>query len=78
MDGVFIILLEIPISKRNPTSCVWKLYLCPSGTNINYFIWELKDEVIDGIISGRTVEVNYEMTFWDTLEILQPWHQVSI
>jgi len=78
MDGVFIILLEIPISKRNPTSCVWKLCLCPSGTNINYFIWELKDEVIDGMISGRTVEVKYEMTFWDTLEILQPWHQLSI
>lgn len=62
MDGVYIILLGIPISKRNPTSCVRKLCLCPPGTNINDIIRELKDDIIDGMTNGRTVEINNEKT----------------
>ena len=60
MDGIYIIVLGIPTSKRNSSTCIRKLSLCPPGTNAKDIMKFITEDIIKGTTTGITIDVDSE------------------
>ena len=52
MDGLYMIVLGIPVGKRNAQTCIRKICLCAPGTNANNIFELLFDDIRESMING--------------------------